>query len=82
MQNIKIVTLQRAEEIIFSSNPNFKWFYVKYENNKNIFIDFFCKNCYRKYRIILGKNEQSICLVSHIVSLFKEYNFHKKTIKN
>ena len=73
---LKHVTVQRAQDIISTANPKFKWKYFINENTKNK-LYFWCENCYRLYFIEFGNNEQSIAIISHIIEILKENNFEK-----
>ena len=72
--NLKQTTLQRAQDIISTANPKFKWKYFINENTKNK-LYFWCENCYRLYFIEFTDNEQSLAIISHFIEMLKNNNF-------
>ena len=78
MDRVKFISIQRAEDIINTKNPKFKWFYqIKHKHN-GTFVIFWCENYYRKYVVEFGNNYVATQLVSYLISLLQKADFIKK----
>ena len=74
--NLKQTSIQRAQDIINTTNSKFKKFYYLDENSKNK-LYFWCENCYRLYFIETLPNEQYIAVISDFIEQLKENGFEK-----
>ena len=72
---IRKIDLKRAEDILTTLNPKFKWYY-SYNTSEFIFFSE-NKNFVYKVRLVNIGNEAKINVISHFLSLLNEVNSQK-----
>ena len=78
MKKIKFVSVQRAEDIISTHNPKYKWFYNIKSSCNDILLIFWCEKYYRKYAVAFRNNDMAIQIMSYLTDFLKKNNFLKK----